>query len=704
MSGDRLRSLSVGYGKIDVAAIRQLSADAIQAIRADIHKLVSEEITTDELYADLAKIAVAQITAANIDKANIQWAEIENLTAAIAKIATAEIGTANIDYAKVRDLVTDTAIFTEGVGGKLFVSRLAVTEANMASLTVGELMLKAADGSLVRLVADGSGGVRTEAVQVEGDNIAENTIEGGKLKGETITARELNVSQIFADEALIRAIKAANIDVAELFAAEATIAELNSYLIKASTIKALEGALTLWADEKISLGVSGGVDTGTEGGVQVKITKDMFQVDVPGKDGDLTLNEDGGNIPVLRSDKVIAPDVTPRYAGSSRIYVDPEATSEEIATGWTYRSLQEALEALSGRVVGTVTVYVMPGALYETARLTGAMITGWLNIRAYNSSDRPVLTGGLALAGCSGRIMITGMDIQATGYYGLDISGCGPSVTADSCKVTGGQYGCVIAGDGSNVSLIGCEMYDAACSVLAASGSRVYMENNKGNCRVVCQKSIVQACGTVPSGSASYFDYSESWAGKVFTENVTVDQGSGGSTSTVPTIGSIGVYTEETASYNASGGVWSDDNVTQGWWEGGGRIRGVMWFYNDLIRSELAGKSVLSAALRLTMKTSGRGTQVTVELAGTSANVGGNPAVTKTYGAIATMSPKETATITLPMQAVNDLVSGTINGLMLYSSDTGPHKEREYSKNYAAFAGADGDSSTRPMLTITYEG
>ena len=208
----------------------------------------------------------------------------------------------------------------------------------------------------------------------------------------------------------------------------------------------------------------------------------------------------------------------------------------------------------------------------------------------------------------------------------------------------------------------------------------------------------------MPSGSASYFDYSESWAGKVFTENVTVDQGSGGSTSTVPTIGSIGVYTEETASYNASGGVWSDDNVTQGWWEGGGRIRGVMWFYNDLIRSELAGKSVLSAALRLTMKTSGRGTQVTVELAGTSANVGGNPAVTKTYGAIATMSPKETATITLPMQAVNDLVSGTINGLMLYSSDTGPHKEREYSKNYAAFAGADGDSSTRPMLTITYEG
>ena len=425
------------------------------------------------------------------------------------------------------------------------------------------------------------------------------------------------------------------------------------------------------------------------------------EIDMRTTDGEdyLNLSSAGGEASSLR-----APDVTPRYAGPAQLYVNPLATSEEIEAGGTYRSLQEALEALSGRVIGTVTVYVMPGALYETARLTGAMITGWLNIRAYNASDRPVLTGGLALAGCSGRIMIIGMDIQATGYYGLDISGCGPSVTADSCKVTGGQYGCVIAGDGSNVSLIGCEMYDAACSVLAASGSRVYMENNKGNCRVVCQKSIVQACGTVPSGSASYFDYSESWAGKVFTENVTVDQGSAGSTPTIPTIGTITGYAVDTASYDADGDIWSDDNVTQGWWKGGGRIRGVMWFDNAAIRGMPESASILSATLRLTMKTSGRGTQVTVELAGTSANAGGDPVVTKTYGAIATMSPKETATITLPMQAVTDLVSGDINGLMLYSSDTGSYKEREYSKNYAAFTGTDGDSSTKPMLTITYEG
>ena len=173
----------------------------------------------------------------------------------------------------------------------------------------------------------------------------------------------------------------------------------------------------------------------------------------------------------------------------------------------------------------------------------------------------------------------------------------------------------------------------------------------------------------------------------------------------MPTVSTLSVGVNAAVSYQANGGVWNSDSVIQGWWKGGGRIKGCMWFDNAAIRNALSGKAVLTASLRLHMNSSGRGTQVTVELAGTSANYGGgNPAVTREYGAIATMSPKDTANITLPVQAINDLVSGTINGLMLYSSDTGPHKEREYSKNYAAFAGADSGDALKPVLTITYEG
>lgn len=260
---------AIGYAHIDEAAINQLSVNAVTAIRADIRQLVAGQITTDQLYADLAAIAVAQITTANIANANIDWANIANLTAAIADIANANIGTAKIDWAKIYDLTADTAIITEGVGGKLYIARLAVTEANMTSLTVGELMVKASDGSFKRITVDAGGNVSAQTVQVEDGNIANATISGGKLIENTITARELNVESIFADTALIRAIKAANIDVSDLFAAEATIGALDSWLIKASTISALEGQLDVWASNKITLAVNavqvGGVNLVTLG-------------------------------------------------------------------------------------------------------------------------------------------------------------------------------------------------------------------------------------------------------------------------------------------------------------------------------------------------------------------------------------------------------------------------------------------------------
>ena len=243
-------------GKMTQLVVDALSAEAVTAIRADIRQLVAGQITTDQLYVDLAAIAVAQITAANIEKANIDWASIKNLTAAIADIANASIGTAKIDWAKIYDLTADTAIISEGVGGKLYIARLAVTESNMTSLTVGELMVKAEDGSFKRLTVDADGNVTAETVQVEGGNVADNTISGGKLIENTITARELNVESIFADTALIRAIKAANIDVSDLFAAEATISALNSWLIKADTIQSLQGQLNLWASDKITAAVS----------------------------------------------------------------------------------------------------------------------------------------------------------------------------------------------------------------------------------------------------------------------------------------------------------------------------------------------------------------------------------------------------------------------------------------------------------------
>ena len=105
---------------------------------------------------------------------------------------------------------------------------VSIREKKNLSLTVGELIVKGADGCFYALSIAEDGTVTTEKKSVGDADIEDNSVSGGKLIEKTITARELNVASIFADEALVGAITAANIDVSSLFAAEAFIAQLNA--------------------------------------------------------------------------------------------------------------------------------------------------------------------------------------------------------------------------------------------------------------------------------------------------------------------------------------------------------------------------------------------------------------------------------------------------------------------------------------------
>lgn len=84
------------------------------------------------------------------------------MQAAIAELTHASIGTADIDWAQIKDLTTDTAIIEKGVNGKLYVADLAVTEANMASLSVGELLIRGEDDCFYAISIAPDGSVKTE--------------------------------------------------------------------------------------------------------------------------------------------------------------------------------------------------------------------------------------------------------------------------------------------------------------------------------------------------------------------------------------------------------------------------------------------------------------------------------------------------------------------------------------------------------------
>lgn len=229
----QITTANINNANIDWVNIANLNAEIAKIAKAQITAANIESAAIDwaaikDLNAAVAKIALAQLTTANINNAEIDWASIGQLQADIAKLVNANIQTADIDWAQIKDLAAGTAIIEKGVNGKLYVADLAVTEANMATLTVGELIVKGADGCFYALSIAEDGTVTTEKKSVGDADISDNSVSGGKLIEKTITARELNVASIFADEALVGAITAANIDVSSLFAAEAFIAQLNA--------------------------------------------------------------------------------------------------------------------------------------------------------------------------------------------------------------------------------------------------------------------------------------------------------------------------------------------------------------------------------------------------------------------------------------------------------------------------------------------
>lgn len=240
----------IGLNTAIANAIAGSSIDVSQIVRFDENVgLVVARAQIDTAQISELQTYVADIADARIDNATIDTAKIRNLETEVARIANAAIDTAtidvanvdwaNIDWANIKNSITGHAIITQGVGGQLYITDLAVTEANMVSLTVGELVVKGQDGKFYSVTVDennqvvatqklvATGDLADQAVN--NDKIANQTINGDtKMIEGSITARTLNVQDIFANTAIIKELIAANIDVDTLFAREATIAKINT--------------------------------------------------------------------------------------------------------------------------------------------------------------------------------------------------------------------------------------------------------------------------------------------------------------------------------------------------------------------------------------------------------------------------------------------------------------------------------------------
>lgn len=214
---------------INSAQISDLTARYAELWEAHIGKAEIQTALIDVLKSNFAAIADAQIQTATIDTA-----QITNLETEIANIAVAKIGEADIDFAHIKDLTAGTAIIERGVSGKLYIADLAVTEANIVDLTVGQLVVKGEDGGYyqITVTTDEEGNTHvgaTERMQIGNDEIGDLSINADeKIIEGSITAKTLNVQDIFASNAVIMDLIAKNINTETLFANSAFIQHLNT--------------------------------------------------------------------------------------------------------------------------------------------------------------------------------------------------------------------------------------------------------------------------------------------------------------------------------------------------------------------------------------------------------------------------------------------------------------------------------------------
>lgn len=206
------------YAHIADATIDELTSDAITAVTAQIQEIIAGKITADSINTD------------SIDAINA--------TLGTASIADAQIAQADIDYAQIKDLSAGTAIIEQsiteqGTANHLFINRLMVTYGQMVQATIGDLVIGATNGNYYHVDVEwNDDGVPTlvpREVTVTPEEIeAGHTEDGQTIIGDIGTYAELSSTDFYAINGIIDRITARRIDVDQLFARQAFITQLNT--------------------------------------------------------------------------------------------------------------------------------------------------------------------------------------------------------------------------------------------------------------------------------------------------------------------------------------------------------------------------------------------------------------------------------------------------------------------------------------------
>ncbi len=401
----------------------------------------------------------------------------------------------------------------------------------------------------------------------------------------------------------------------------------------------------------------------------------------------------------ISASSLSAPNVAKRYSGPTGLYVNPNATSSQIAAGNYFRSLTDALATINNRMLDYNVFVNMSSGMsdYADAVISGVYGDGAILIYGENAT----VYGTVTVRNSHAQVIISSLHVAIpSGVERAAYEVRNAFLTIYSSTMSGNHRAFTVDVNGY-LDARSCVFKVNAENSAYVLRSTAHFEECIGNGRMLCHRGNMTAYGKVPIGNVEYWE-------SCVPNNVSslTPTGTDG-TPAAPVISTVTYNYTSSDSYRGGWSYFDTDAPRQGF--NGMDIYGTIWFDAAAIRSALSGKTIKQASLRLFMvKGVGRGRSVVVQLHGTNMGYNGRsgrPELTTSYGTIGTTEPDMNNEMTIPTAVIDDIVSGKIQALVLKSDDTVEYKDKFYSENYARFEGSTSATTADncPRLTVVYQ-
>lgn len=224
-------SVSGNAFKDDIIAARHVQAGSIGADAITANSITTEKLAAGAVTAD--KIAAGAI---DVERISADVIESEYFRGSVVDAVRANIGTANIDYAQIKDASVENLFVKDGNADRYYITKLGITNAQIAAARIGQLVLKGDDGKWYEISpsVDSDGNLTLAPVEFSGTvDETQGTAVDANGQQRTIFGEAVNVADLYAAnaniaEAIITNLTAYQITATDAFIDKLKVAEINS--------------------------------------------------------------------------------------------------------------------------------------------------------------------------------------------------------------------------------------------------------------------------------------------------------------------------------------------------------------------------------------------------------------------------------------------------------------------------------------------